>query len=92
MALLQIQDYTLCSTDNYQNEPCRYRWHNGTLELIVWLTVGGWRFFVRKLDYMNDLDSWEKKQMQKLQRIGYLAINKLNKNEKRRITDSDFLR
>ena len=89
MAAIHIKGYALVSTRYYQGEPSQYKWDNGSIELIVWLSKNRWKYFVRKIAYMRPLESSDKIVMQKMDTIGREAINQLNRNEKHRITDSN---
>lgn len=66
-------------------KPIRYVHRIGEIELIVWLThegeEGQWRFFVRKIAYMQPIDKNDRKLMNEFTSIGYKAINILNKKK-----------
>lgn len=81
MSAIIIEDAALHPTHYLEGKPIRYTYRIGHIELIVWLTKGEWRFFVRKTAYMQPLDKYDKKVIDEFTSIGFKAINHLNRNK-----------
>lgn len=78
-SFFDIDDYRLLATHYYDGEPSRFKAHNGSVELIVWLSSGRWRCFVRKIAYLVPVSKDDQEAMRHLESIGVKAVDMLNK-------------